>query len=97
MKYGIKKEVFKDIINTFKKYEKIEEAYIFGSRARGDYKDISDIDIALLSSDDISLKVKRDLEEIRCILTFDVVDFNSIGPKLKSNIEKDKICIYKKN
>lgn len=67
MKYGIKKEIFKDIINTFKKYEKIEEAYIFGSRARGDYKDISDIDIALLSSDDISLKVKRDLEEIRCI------------------------------
>mgnify|MGYP000484402851 FL=1 len=45
---------------------------------------------------DVTLKLKRELDELRCIYTFDVVDMNLIGEKLKENIEKDKICIYKK-
>lgn len=92
--YGIKKEIFNDITNVFKKYESLEKVYLFGSRARGDYKDISDIDIAIDSKDDITFKVLRDLDELRCIHTFDVVNMNYIGDKLKENIEKDKICIY---
>ena len=32
--YGLKKEVFNDIINVIKKYENIECVYLFGSRAR---------------------------------------------------------------
>lgn len=94
--YGLKEEIFNDIINVFKKYDSLEKVYLFGSRARGDYKEISDIDIALDSEDDITFKVLRDLEELRCIHTFDVVNINNIGDKLKENIEKDKICIYEK-
>ena len=32
--------------------------------------------------------LKRELDELRCIYTFDVVDMNLIGEKLKENIEK---------
>lgn len=95
--YGLKKEIFDDIINVFKKYKLIEKAYIFGSRARGDYKDISDIDIAIDSKEDITFKILRDLDDLRCIHTFDVVNINLIGDKLKENIEKDKICIYERH
>ncbi len=94
--YGIKNEILEDMINVFKKYESLEKVYIFGSRARGDYKEISDIDIALDSNENITFKVLRDLDDLRCINTFDVVDLNHIGEKLKENIEKDKICIYKR-
>ena len=94
--YGIKKDILKDIINIFKKYDTIEKVYLFGSRARGDYKEISDIDLAIDSKDDITLKLIRELDDIRCILTFDVVNYNNIGNKLKENIEKDKIIIYEK-
>lgn len=93
--YGLQEEMFNDIINVFKKYDSLEKVYLFGSRARGDYKDISDIDIAIDSKEDITFKVLRDLDELRCIHTFDVVNINLIGDKLKENIEKDKICIYK--
>lgn len=94
--YGLKKEILDNIINVIKKYEYIKSAYIFGSRARGDYNDKSDIDIAIDCINDVSLKLKRELEELRCIYTFDVVNINNIGEKIKENIEKDKICIYKR-
>ena len=87
--YGLKKEVFNDIINVIKKYENIECVYLFGSRARGDYNDKSDIDIAIIQKGDVTLKLKRELDELRCIYTFDVVDMNLIGEKLKENIEKE--------
>ena len=47
-KYGLSKHDFYTIINVFRNYSMIiEEAILFGSRARGDYKPISDIDIAI--------------------------------------------------
>lgn len=94
--YGLDEKILNDMISVFKKYECIEKVYIFGPRARGDYKHISDIDIAIDSNDDITLRIFRDLDELRCINTFDVVNINNIGDKLKENIEKDKICIYEK-
>lgn len=94
--YGLKEEILNDIINVFKKYETLEKAYLFGSRARGDYKDISDIDIAIVSDDNITFKILRDLDDLRCIHTFDVVNMKDIGDMLKENIEKDKVCIYEK-
>ena len=94
--YGLKKEIFNDIINVIKKYENIKCAYLFGSRARGDYNDKSDIDIAIVQKGDVTLKLMRELDELRCIYTFDVVDINLIGEKLKENIERDKICIYRR-
>jgi predicted nucleotidyltransferase len=94
--YGLKNEIFNNIIKVFQKYNTIEKVYLFGSRARGDFKDISDIDLAIDSKDDITLNILRDLDELRCINTFDVVNINKIGDKLRENIEKDKICIYKK-
>lgn len=94
--YGLKDEIFNDIISVFKKYETLEKVYLFGSRARGDYKDISDIDIAIISDDNITFKILRDLDEIRCIHTFDVINMKDIGDKLKENIEKDKVCIYER-
>ena len=94
--YGIKKEIFNDIIGVFKKFDSIEKVYLFGSRARGDFKDTSDIDLAIDSKSDVVLKLLGELEELRCILTFDVVNINEIGQKLKDNIERDKIIIYEK-
>lgn len=97
MKYGINIEIYNEIVEVLKKYECIKEAYLFGSRARGDYKKTSDIDIAINTNEDIKLNLLRDLEEIRCIHTFDVVDVNNVSSELIKNIKTDGICIYKNN
>jgi predicted nucleotidyltransferase len=47
MKYGLKDDVVKKIINVFSKYPQIEKAVLYGSRAKGNYKNGSDIDLTL--------------------------------------------------
>ena len=34
MKYGIKEEIFNEILNVFKKYKTIDEVYLFGSQLK---------------------------------------------------------------
>ena len=43
---GIRKEVIEEIKNLARKYQ-VKRVILFGSRARGDYKRTSDIDIAV--------------------------------------------------
>ncbi|HAO22117.1 MAG TPA: DNA polymerase III subunit beta [Desulfobacteraceae bacterium] len=45
--FGISDKSFEILLNIMKSYPQIEEAFIFGSRAKGNYKHGSDIDIAL--------------------------------------------------
>ena len=46
-KFGLDESIINEIIEIFKKYEEVENAKIFGSRARGNHRKGSDIDIAL--------------------------------------------------
>ena len=95
--YGINDASYEEMINLFKSFDSLDEVYIFGSRARGDYKEGSDIDLAIKVKDDIKLRLLNKLEDIRCILKFDVVDINNIGnEKLLENIKNEGILIYKK-
>ena len=71
--YGLKKEVFNDIINVIKKYENIECVYLFGSRARGDFYDKSDIDIAIIQKGDVTLKLKRELDFILILVIINII------------------------
>lgn len=96
-KFGINIDSFNEMIMLFKEFECLDKVYIFGSRARGNYKKVSDIDLAIEAKCDIKLRLLNKLEDIRCILKFDVVDLNNIGnEKLLNNIKKEGILIYKK-
>ena len=93
--YGINEDSFKEIISLFESIEDLKKVYIFGSRARGDYVKTSDIDLAIESDKDVKLRLLSKLEDIRCILKFDVVDLKNIGnEKLLDNIKKEGILIF---
>lgn len=78
--------------------ETLNKVYLFGSRAKGDFKKESDIDLAIESNSDIKLRLLNKLEDIRCILKFDVIDLKNIGnEKLIDNIKKEGILIYEKD
>ena len=47
MKFGLKHEIIDKIIVVFKSNQLIDQAIIYGSRAKGDFKYYSDIDIVL--------------------------------------------------
>lgn len=49
--YGLTDADLKCIIDAIKKYKEIDKAVIFGSRAMGNYKKGSDIDLCIFGSD----------------------------------------------
>ncbi|MEW5845474.1 MAG: nucleotidyltransferase domain-containing protein [Bacteroidota bacterium] len=46
--FGISEKSYLLIIDVLKSYPEVEAAIIFGSRAKGNYKNGSDIDLALI-------------------------------------------------
>ncbi|QGG48345.1 nucleotidyltransferase domain-containing protein [Heliorestis convoluta] len=46
LKYGLKNSVLESIINILSQRPKIEKAILYGSRAKGNFKNGSDIDVA---------------------------------------------------
>lgn len=78
----------------------IDEIWLFGSRARGDHKDRSDIDLAIVcSSESDWLKVMNIIENADTLLKVDCIQFdkNKISKEFYNNILKDKKVIYMKD
>lgn len=94
--YGIEEDIFNNILDTFKSIEKIERVILFGSRAKNTYKTTSDIDLAVkFKKLDKKLLLIRKLDEIKCILKFDVLNLDNISnEKLLENIKKEGKVIY---
>lgn len=94
--YGLKSEEFYSIINTLKKFSKdVEWVKIFGSRARGDFKIYSDIDLAVKFRNNILLELKDIFEESSLPYTVDIVDYAKItNEKLKKYIDTEGKLIF---
>ncbi len=97
--FGLDKTIIEKIKNVFAKYEEIEKACVFGSRAKGTYKETSDIDIVLYGdklTHTINTKVYYDLENLYIIYKIDLINFNSLSQndKLRENIIKEGVEIY---
>ena len=51
MKFGVEDHIIEEITRVLQEYPKVDKAYIFGSRAMGNYRLDSDIDIAIKGYD----------------------------------------------
>ncbi|MDD5900261.1 MAG: nucleotidyltransferase domain-containing protein [Lachnospiraceae bacterium] len=92
---GLRDNVISEIIDLAQKCG-MEKVILFGSRARGDYTRISDIDLAVLGGDVVSFSLAVE-EEVSTLLTFDVVDLSSeIADGLINSIRKEGIVLYEK-
>ena len=92
---GLKRALVDEMVALAKQYG-VEKLILFGSRARGDYRDKSDIDLAFSGGDAsrFSLAVS---EDTRTLLCFDVVDLNRpVQEELKRAIDKEGITLYEK-
>lgn len=91
---GIRETVIEEIIALAEKYQ-IEKVTLFGSRARGDYKERSDIDLAVRGGD--TTRFALDTEDVNTLLFFDVVDLNGpIQQELLESIEAEGKVLYEK-
>ena len=92
-KTGIRQEVIREIQEFAKKYQ-VKKVILFGSRARGDFKEKSDIDLAVKGGDfaRFSLDVN---EETTTLLKFDIINLDEkIRQELKDSIQKEGKILY---
>lgn len=93
MKYDLDKRVESDIIKIAKK-NGIKKVILFGSRARGNNSERSDIDLAVSGGN--ALDFHYDVaEEAWTLLMFDVVNLDrGISQELQAEIDRDGVILY---
>ncbi len=100
MNFGLSEQVLEKIITLFGKETDVEEVILFGSRAKGTFKEGSDIDLALKGANtDLQLlrKIELEIDDLMLPYVVDLVIYNKIKePQLTDHINRTGICIYKK-
>lgn len=92
---GISENVLQEIENLAMQYG-LDRVILFGSRARGDYRRTSDIDLAVWGGDIARFAVDVE-EETSTLLKFDIVDMNSaVQPELVQSVEQEGKVLYEK-
>ena len=90
--YGLSTELQNQIIELAKRY-RVQKLVLFGSRARGDFRPASDIDLAVYGLDPRNdLAFSADLDELPTLLKLDMVPIRAgTDAALIAEIEKDGV------
>ena len=92
---GIRPIVIEEICALAENYN-VKKVILFGSRARGDSRKKSDIDLAVEGGDFARFALDID-EETSTLLEYDIVDLaRDVQQELADSIRKEGIVIYEK-
>jgi predicted nucleotidyltransferase len=101
MKFGLNEETITAINLVFSKYPEIQEVIIYGSRAKGCFREGSDIDITLKGdqiTDEICAKIWLDIDELNLPYLFDISVYQLLETdSLLDHISRVGKCFYKSN
>jgi uncharacterized protein len=96
---GLRADDVKTIIDILQQHSLVEEALLFGSRAKGNYKNGSDVDIALkgenIDWDTISHVSYLLNEETIMPYKFDVLNYHETDKSLVEHIDRAGIVFFK--
>lgn len=90
--FGLSNEIYSKIIEVIKKHN--YNFFIFGSRARGDYKKNSDIDIAIEGTinEKDEMSIRNDFDMLQIPYTIDLVFiYKTEKEELLKSIKKEGI------
>lgn len=97
MQFGLKEEIIQAVQQVLEQNQHVDKALVFGSRAKGNYKEGSDIDLALkgdLNAKDV-LELHGKLDALNLHYKFDLVNYKSISePALKEHIDEVGMEMY---
>jgi predicted nucleotidyltransferase len=83
LRFGLKEATIEKICAVLAKYPQVEKAVLYGSRAKGNYKNGSDIDLTLCGGADLTLnvlyKIMDELDDLLLPYTIDLSIFRDIS------------------
>ncbi len=96
--FGLRQSDLKNIIKILEQFNNISEAVLFGSRAKGNYRHGSDVDIALKGDIDFRTITRLSYllnQESLMPYKFDLVNYSRTHHQdLKDHIDRVGISIY---
>ena len=96
--FGLEKTTIEKIHSIFKKDRSIRTVLIYGSRAKGNYKPGSDIDLAIKDSELTSeqlLRLGSNLDDLNLPYTFDLCIYEELSnPDFIEHIDRVGIQFY---
>ena len=100
MKFGLKEKTINDIQTVFATVPEIKVAILYGSRAKGNYKNGSDIDLTL-KGESLNLTILNQillkLDDLFLPYKFDISIYHQINNSdLLDHIQRVGICFYEK-
>ena len=81
MKFGLSDRVIEELQAVFHRHPNIDKVLIFGSRAKGNYREGSDIDLAALGTGlDYAqlLQILAEIDDLGLLYSVDLLDYHKI-------------------
>ena len=100
MKYGLKEKTIEQIQAVFEAFPMVEKAVLYGSRAKGNYKTGSDIDLTFYGNG-LTLKtlhkIDTELDDLLLPYQVDLSIFENISnPEFIEHIQRVGVVFYEK-
>jgi predicted nucleotidyltransferase len=101
MKFGLNQKVISSIQKLLARFSEVDKVIIYGSRAKGNYKTGSDIDLTLCGNAQLNLQtmfqIIEELDELMLPYSFDISIFDQISDsELIDHINRVGKIFYKK-
>lgn len=98
-RFGLKESVIEGICAVFCRYPQVQQAILYGSRAKGNHKPGSDIDLTLLGSPDLSdsilAQIAWEIDDLLLPYTVDLSAYDHItNPNLRAHIQRVGMVFY---
>jgi len=101
-RFGLKETVIEKLCRVFAKYPQVSKAVLYGSRAKGNYKNGSDIDLTLHGGADLTpnilYKILDDIDDLLLPYTVDLSIYRTLNdPDFIDHIQRVGITFYDKS
>ncbi len=99
-RFGLTKATIQKTCGVFARHPQVDEAVLYGSRAKGNFRNGSDIDLTLLGPDfdmDVLYKLLQEIDDLMMPYTVDLSIFAHIRDSdLVEHIERVGVTFYAK-
>jgi predicted nucleotidyltransferase len=101
MKFGLSLETIASIQAVFEKHPQVNQVLLYGSRAKGNYRNGSDIDLTLLGKDltlnDTLYPIMDEIDELDLPYSFDLSIFEQLDDtEFLDHIKRIGLVFYQK-
>jgi predicted nucleotidyltransferase len=99
--FGLNDSTIDRLQEVFRRYNEVDEVIIYGSRAKGNFRNGSDIDITVKGKGinrKIMSNIWQDIEDLNFPYKVDLSDFDNLNtPNLSAHIERVGKVFYRKS